>query len=205
MTIRGPHFVLPAAGAAALAFGLYQHRCDLAGRSEAARLAGERAALAARAAGLARVPRPSPDEHTDRLPLGLSLGALVQRLERAARDAGIESIEFQTAQPEEHLETSGPPPVEAPGMPTAAPLPSVLRVRPERLECEVRVLASYAAVTRFLGVVEASSPATRVASLQIVPAGQRVQAKVGLRAYYLPDRAPAAPQAAAPPAQGRGR
>jgi hypothetical protein len=200
---------LPCCGAATLAgaLALYGPVPDAQELEEARRTLTD---LQAQRRDLQLEPPPRPDALTDRLPLALSVGALLQRLERAARTAGVRAVSFgsegddpirheQTAAPDSEADTDS---AVANGLdPTRGPEPSPhAGAQPEVLRCQITIAASYQAVVHFLGLIEALPAVTRVRNLTLVPTGSEVTATIGLAAYaYAGDgnEAAAAPGAEA--------
>lgn len=141
----------------------------------------------ARAALMAQAPA-SPDELTDRLPRTLTVGALLQRIETAARQAGVRAVSFGSDEVGPAAGGRAPSAAqrfaeEAEAEREAGEVHGTVAVVPERLRCQITVEADYGALVEFLGLMETMPAATRVHSLQIVPRPQGVSATVGFEGY----------------------
>lgn len=164
------HGMLPLAGAALLVAGLLRTR-GLPGAADLAALAAAEHDLTALREVLQAEPPPSADELLDRLPRTVTAEALLRRIERAARAAGVQAISFGT-QDEGALAAD-----------VASDRAEPIGPEAERLACEVVVEAEFTALVRFLGLLETATEATRVRSLLVVPLPQGVHATVGLDGF----------------------
>ncbi len=136
-------------------------------------------------------PPQSQDALTDRLPRTLTVGALLQRLERAARQADVRAVSFGTEG------------ADAPGQENVAEqlhiaTPEDSGPQPEVLKCQITIECDYRALVQFLGLVEAMPAVTRVRSLAVTPQGSGVSATIGLIGYAYAGDGRATKPAAAP-------
>lgn len=184
--------ILPVAGAVILA-GAWSTTRSLPDRGELARLEELASAYSKTRQALMAAEPASPDALVDRLPRTLTVGALLQRLETAARQAGVRAVSFATedTEPESTVQVSDVGVDFDPREGTVGP-------RPERLRCLFNLEADYRALVQFLGLVESMPEATRVRSLSVRAIDAGVSAIVGLEGYaYAGDggevRTPARP------------
>ena len=140
---------------------------------------------------LQQLPIPDVDEAKDVLPESLSVGYALSVIERAAKEAGIRSISFETNR--ESGEEAGPkvpvvqeqlPPGESPG---AGKGKGGRVPDPKAMACTLKVHGRFQALLRFLGKLESSTLLMQVVTLDARPRETGVQAEIGLRIYYYPE------------------
>lgn len=125
--------------------------------------------------------RAAESELTRELPTRLSMATVLDRLEHAARGAGVASISFE-ASAEGGVRRPMPDQGAVPDEPDTSKEPSA----PEASEvhCSVSLVSSYASLVRFLAMVETAKPVTRVRELTIEDDATEVRARIDLTSFY---------------------
>ena len=142
---------------------------------------------------LSLTPPQSQDALTERLPRTLTVGAMLQRLERAARQADVRAVSFGT---EGAADPGQEDVAEQPNVTT----PEDSGPQPEVLRCQITIECDYCALVQFLGLVEAMPAITRVRSLAVTPQSSGVSATIGLIGFaYAGDGRATAPAATSAP------
>ncbi|MEZ5965424.1 MAG: hypothetical protein R3F56_16445 [Planctomycetota bacterium] len=219
---RAWHFlalsVLPVAGLATLVVAFVRTHAQPRSGEPAELQARFDALLESRQALMVQEPA-SPDELTDRLPRTLTVGGLLQRIEAAARRAGVRAVSFgsedgkragrsaalgaavASTDPDAGTEVE---PVDSGSGALASGSGALAEdLHPEHLRCQITVEADFGALVQFLGLLETTPAVTRVRSLQVVPRAQGVSATVGLEGYAYSGDGTEAVVPAAPSQGGR--
>lgn len=176
---------VPGLGAVALA-ATAAALADTPREGDRAELGRQIAALEQQRAELIAQSAPLADELTDRLPRTLSVGAMLERIEQAARSANVRAVSFGSD--EQSAATSPAEATSGDGAPPTGPLPEVVR-------CEITVDGSFRALVHFIGLLETMPAVTRIANLSMSANSYGVTATVGVLGFaYSPQATPAAPE-----------
>ncbi len=142
---------------------------------------------------LQKLPIPDVRENSDVLPVAISVGSALEVIERAAKEAGIRSISFDTqrevhgaalpvVQPKAEPGEPGEP--GSPGGGSAGRVPD-----PKTMACTLKVHGRFQALLRFLGTLESSRLLMQVVSLDAIPSETGVKAEIGLTIFFYPGKA----------------
>jgi hypothetical protein len=184
-----PGFILLFFGSLALANGFLSWY-SVPRESALAALKADLANAKLLVARLHKLPIPDLDEYKDVLPEGISVGFALSVIERAAHEAGIKSISFETQR--EKLDSNLPTvrqrvEPEEPGGgggETRSKVPD-----PSSMSCLLKVHGRFEALLRFLGKIESSELLMQIVSLSAIPSETGVKAEIGLRIFFYPGKA----------------
>lgn len=195
--------LLPLGGFGTLAVAWVRLR-TLPDEADLARLQTAVAELQRTRAELMAQPPASADELTDRLPKMLTVGAMLQRIEHAARQAGVRAVSFGSEEVAREADPGGARggrsgTGDAHGDGGSEPLAAA---EPERMRCLITIESDYGALVQFLGLMETMPQVTRVCSLRVVSLPQGISARVGLEGYAYAGDGNSVPLAAPAP-EGR--
>ncbi|GEM_PF-5174719 len=136
---------------------------------------------------LQKLPIPDLEEGCDLLPESITVGRALAVIERAAKEAGIRSISFDTQKKQLDSEV---PMVETraqPGEPGAAKMgESQVVPKPKKLSCSLKVRGKFQSLLRFLGILESSKPLMHIVSLDASPSESGVKGVLKLQMFFYP-------------------
>ncbi|MEM7202059.1 MAG: hypothetical protein AAF628_17460 [Planctomycetota bacterium] len=129
-----------------------------------------------------------PDRGIDRLPQRRTLGEVLATLHEIAERNHVESIAPVGAVEKASEAANAANPAD-PAARSIEPMSATLEgtaatPQPSAIECTVKIRATFAALTRFLGEVEDLRRTLRILSLEVAPEAELLSAQVTVAAYY---------------------